>query len=63
MFGRQTTPPVSVRPARAATAAWDVLAVALVIGVIVVLARSSQGVLAPLETLERAPVDARGRAG
>ena len=36
-----------VRGSRLAFGVWDVLAVILVIGVIVVLARSSQGVLAP----------------
>src|SRR6185295_16797014 len=51
-----TTPPASVRETRLAIGLWDVLAVALVIGVIVVLARSSEDVLAPLKALESEPV-------
>ena len=53
---QRTTLPVSVRATRRAPGLWDLLAVVLVVAVIVVLARSSQGVLAPLKTLEIEPV-------
>ena len=54
---QRTTPPVSVRAAKLVPGFWDVLAVALVLTLVIAFARSSQGVLAPLKTLETAPVD------
>src|ERR1044071_1273384 len=51
-----TTPTLSIRAFRYAPGLWDALAVVLVLALVIVLARSSQGVLAPLKTLESEPV-------
>jgi len=52
----RTEPPVSVRAGRLILGVWDVLAIVLVLALIVVVARTSQGILAPLKTLDSEPV-------
>ena len=49
-------PPISVRKRRLALSRWDALAVLLVLGLLVFLAQTSQGLLAPLASLQTAPL-------
>src|SRR5581483_8168890 len=56
MSSGDTSAPALLRARNLVPGLWDVLAVVLVMGLLVVLARSSQGVLAPLKTLESQPV-------
>jgi NitT/TauT family transport system permease protein len=49
-------PPISVGKRRLALSRWDALAVLLALGVLAFLAQTSQGLLAPLASLQTAPV-------
>jgi NitT/TauT family transport system permease protein len=49
-------PPISVGKRRLALSRWDALAVLLVLGVLVFLAQTSQGLLAPLASLQTKPL-------
>ena len=51
-----SVPPISVRKRRLALSRWDALAVLLILGVLVFLAETSQGLLAPLASLQTAPL-------
>lgn len=55
MKGRGSTP-ISVQSRRAPFSVWDVVAVVLVLGVLVVLAEAGRGLTQPLETLDATPI-------
>jgi NitT/TauT family transport system permease protein len=49
-------PPISVRKRRLALSRWDALAVLLILGLLVFLASTSQGLLHPLASLQTSPL-------
>jgi NitT/TauT family transport system permease protein len=48
--------PISVQSRRPSSGVWDVVAVVLVLGLLVVLAEAGRGLALPIETLDTTPI-------